>query len=99
MKEKKKDNIPLKRDFTIRSVNGLKCYINLEENSWKRIPLEQAMMTIIPRAKHGQRDCKKTKEVELEKLEDWVSWKKQTSNGGEEVRARFVTRGYEEECE
>ena len=45
--------------------------LNLEDSAWKRIPVEQAGMAIIPRAKHGQQDCKKAKELDLEKLKKW----------------------------
>ena len=39
--------------FTIREVNGLEYYINLEDNSWNRIPVEQV---IIPRANMDRRN-------------------------------------------
>ena len=65
---------------------------------------------MIPRAWHGEVECIQAKQVELEKLKNfqtheevddlgqnwvsttWVLWQK-----GNEVRARLVARGYEEE--
>ena len=103
--------------FNIKAANGLEYHINLEKNHWKKIQAEQALMAIIPRAQHGELECRKAKDLELQKLRDWgayrivkdegqfrisstwVLWMKQKPDGEEEVRARLVARGYEEECE
>ena len=103
--------------FNIKTVNGLEYNIDLERNNWERISTEQVMMSIIPRARHGELECRKAKDIEIKKLKDWgaykivkdegqfrisstwVLWMKQKPDGEEEVRARLVARGYEEECE
>ena len=73
---------------------------------------EEVNLVLIPRSRHEDEDCVEVKKVELEKLESfgvyqevddegqernyttWVLW-----NKGDEVRARIVARGYEEDKE
>lgn len=77
---------------------------------WRKIE-EEVNMVMIPRNEWNGEACVTAKKVELEKLREfctyevvedvgqmrvsttWVIWKK-----GEEIRARLVARGYEEEC-
>ena len=85
--------------------------VNLEVVKWRRIADEEEVnIVMIPRARHGEVECIQAKQVELEKLKNfqtyeevddlgqnwvsttWVLWQK-----GDEVRARLVARGYEEE--
>ena len=73
---------------------------------------EEVNLTLIPRFRHEDEDCVEAKKVELEKLKSfgvcqevddegqelisttWVLW-----NKGDEVRARIVAKGYEEDKE
>ena len=72
---------------------------------------EEVNVVLIPRARHGEIACMTAKQIELQKLQlfktydevedigqyristTWVLWKK-----GEEMRARLVARGFEEDC-
>ena len=58
-----------------RKRQQLEYHINLEVNSWKKIPIEQVMIAIISRAKHGELECRKAKDVELEKLKEWKAYR------------------------
>ena len=78
--------------------------------TWEQKKENQVYMVTIPRSRHGDEDCVAAKEVELEKLRSfdvfeevpfadqqclstrWVLWMK-----GQEVRARLVARGFEED--
>ena len=73
---------------------------------------EEVNMVLIPREEQQNEECRKAKLIELKKLEDfqsfkvvedkgqfriscrWVLWKKE-----EEIRARLVARGFEEDSE
>ena len=67
-------------------------------------------MVLIPRESHSNEECKKAKLVELAKLDDFDTFKEVKDVGlsrisctwvlsmkGDEVRARLVARGFEEE--
>ena len=73
-------------------------------------PVDQVHMVMVPRGEHNSEECKKAKEAELIKLMDFDTYKVVEDQGqeristtwviskkGEEVRARLVARGYEEE--
>ena len=78
--------------------------------TWEQKKENQVYIVTIPRSRHGDEDCVAAKEVELEKLRSfdvfeevpfagqqcistrWVLWMK-----GQEVRARLVARGFEED--
>ena len=93
------------------TVTKEQCCVNLEGvDEWNK--REEVLIALIPRSKHKDPDCGKAKQVELAKLrsfgsyievEDhgqtalsttWVLWKK-----ANEVRARLVVRGFEEELD
>ena len=61
--------------FNIKTVNGVEYNIDLERNVWERISTEHVMMSIIPRARHGELECRKAKDTELKKLKDWGAYK------------------------
>ena len=61
--------------FNVRAINGLEYNVNLELNQWRKISTEQAMMAIIPRAKHGELECRRAKEIEPEKLKKWGAYR------------------------
>ena len=56
--------------FNIKTVNGLEYNIDLE-----RISTEHVMMSIIPRVRHGELECRKAKDTESKKLKDWRAYK------------------------
>ena len=73
-------------------------------------PVEEIHMVMVPKQDHGSEECKKAKEAELQKLKDFDTYKVVEDSGqerisctwvlcrkGQEVRARLVARGYEEE--
>ena len=96
--------------FNIRDDEGIQAGINLDKvYDWKKFE-EEINVVLIPRDKHEDEKCQSAKRVELKKLKDfdtyeetadvgqfristtWVLW-----NKGDEVRARLVARGYEDE--
>ena len=96
--------------YNVRDSEGIETGINLDKvNSWEKIE-EEVNVVMIPRDAHGDEKCKTAKLVELKKLKEfntyeevkdvgqfristtWVLW-----NKGDEVRARLVARGYEDE--
>ena len=73
-------------------------------------PLEQVHMVMVPRGEHGSEECIRAKEAELVKLKEFETYNVVEDHGqerisstwvmskkGDEVRARLVARGYEEE--
>jgi hypothetical protein len=78
---------------------------------WKNID-EEVNMVMVPRGRHGEAECVKAKEVELDKIKEFDTYEEVTDVGqnristtwvlwwkGDEVRARLVARGFEEEAE
>lgn len=73
-------------------------------------PTDQVHMVMVPRDEHGNEECLKAKEAELLKLKEFDTYKVVEDQGqdrisstwvmskkGDEIRARLVARGYEEE--
>jgi len=81
-----------------------------QENMLNKEQEGQVYMVTLPRKRHEDPDCMKAKEIELQKLQSfsvydevpecgqtcistrWILW-----NKGDEVRARLVARGFEED--
>ena len=61
--------------FNIKTANGLEYNVNLEKNHWKKIQAEHVLMAIIPRAQHSELECRKAKDLELQKLRDWGAYR------------------------
>ena len=92
--------------------DGLERNVDLERIKYRKVtaPEEEVNMVLIPRESHSNEECKKAKLVELAKLDDFDTFKEVKDVGlsrisctwvlsmkGDEVRARLVARGFEEE--
>ena len=98
--------------FNVLGEDGLERNVDLERLSYRKVTEEEVNMVLIPKETHSNEECKKAKVVELRKLEEfdsfdevdddgqfrisctWILWRK-----GDEVRARLVARGFEEQEE
>ena len=98
--------------YNIKDLTGNKKSLNLDSVQWEKDndELEEVNVILIPKNQHNDISCIKAKQTELEKLKNfdtyeevkdtgqfristtWVLWHK-----GDEVRARLVARGYEDE--
>lgn len=95
--------------FNVREDSGLERCLDFQGVSdWK--PNEADVnLVLIPRNRHGETECHKAKQVELEKLRHFDTYQEVDDIGqtristtwvlcqkGDQVRARLVARGYEE---
>lgn len=92
------------------SSGGDSLSVDLNRVQWERVGPDEVYVVTVPRSRHSDPDCVVAKRKELEKLKDfdiyqeventgqlcistrWVLWEK-----GDEIRARLVARGFEEE--
>ena len=83
--------------------------VDLERLGYRKVTEEEVNIVTIPKEKQNEEECKKAKETELKKLQDFDSFEEENGVGqyristtwvlwlkGEEVRARLVARGFEE---
>jgi transposase InsO family protein len=90
-----------------------KVSVDLGQIQWERVNnLESVNSVIIPRDRHSDSACMEAKKAELDKLKQFGTYSEVSDSGqrcistrwvlnqkGEEVKARLVARGFEEESE
>ena len=95
--------------FNVYGEDGLERNVDLERIAFRKVTEEEANIVTIPKDKQNEDECRRAKETELRKLEDFDSfdvvddvgqYRISTTwvlwNKGNEVRARLVARGFEE---
>ena len=83
--------------------------MNLHKIEWRKVEEEEVNVEMIPRNRHGEANCVKAKQTELQKLQDFDTYEEIEDQGqsristtwvlcmkGDNVRARLVARGFED---
>ena len=77
--------------FNIKDGRGLQWNINLEQAEWRQPqPQEECMMVMIPRHRHGEKDCRDAKKVELEKLKQFDTISEVEDSGQFRISSTWV---------